>query len=466
MSEVARMALIHTNDLHSHLDIWPHTVTVIRQELARAEADGRPAAYVNAGDQMEMSERICYGTRGRIALDLLTDAGCQVLTVGNNEVMRLQLAELTGLAASSPFPWLGSNMRDMNGNRFPGMLDWTILPVGPVKVGFLGLTPLGGATVALGIAEDHPPDVIAHCATELRAAGADLVVHLSHRGLTQDRSHAEAQLGLDLIIGGDSHDALEQPEVVAETPIAQAGDFGRFVGVLELDVDLEARRLIRCEGRLVPVDPATVPADPSAAALVAAGREAAERALHEVVAVLPAALPHDPTGESRLAPVIAEVLRQRAGAEIGLVHGGAAGCGLPAGPVTRSGLMEAMPALFIPAKLEMTGAAIQALLAQSEEPQCHGHQLWAAGMRPRGNAVGRIFAAGVVRAAGGEWLVGGEPLELDRVYQVGGPSLLGFAESGYPAAASVRITQRFMPDLVRESFEQALRSGLAATLTP
>lgn len=460
MSHIARIALIHTNDLHSHLDIWPHTVTVIRQELARAEAAGRPAVYVNAGDQMEMSERTCNGTRGRVALDLLADAGCRAFTVGNNEVMRLQLAELSELAASSPFPWLGSNMRDHEGGRFAGIQDWAILPVGSVKVGFLGLTPLGPATAAMGIVHEEPPAVIARCAAELREAGADLVVHLSHQGLPFDRAHAEAGLGLDLIIGGDSHDALEQPEVVAGTPIAQAGEFGRYVGVLELDIDLATKRLVRCEGRLLPVDPVAVPADPSAAALVAAARGAAEQALAAVVAVLPEALPHDPVGESRLGPVVAEALRRKAGAELGLAFGGTAVHGFAAGPVTRSDVMAAMPALFVPALLEMSGATLEALLAQSEDPQCYGNRLGAAGMRPRGSAIGRLFAAGVARATGGEWLVNGEPLDAERVYRVGAPSLLAFPQAGYPAAAGVRIVQRFMPELVRETFEEALRNGL------
>lgn len=295
-------------------------------------------------------------------------------------------------------------------------------------------------------------------AAELREAGAHVVVFLSHLGIKWDLEYTS--IGADLIVGGHTHTALAEPQWLSKTAVVQAGDYGRYVGVLDLEVDTEAGRLLSCRGRLIPVSPAEVLADEAALAIIPAGAEEAEAALAEVVAVLPEELPHDPVGASKLGPWIAEALRRHAGAEVRLAPGGQALHGFPAGPVTRAQLMDAMSPMFSPALLEYKGSHLLGLLEQSEDPACHGHLLWDSGMRPRGKPVGRIFAAGLDRAPDGSLRVNGEPVDPDRVYTVGAPSLLGFAESGYGALAGVKMVRRYMPTFVRKVFEEALRGGL------
>lgn len=469
LSNLQQITLVHTNDLHSHLDMWPHTATVIRAELDRAAAAGRPATYVDAGDHMDMSDETTYGTRGRVNQRLLEAAGCAAFTLGNNEVLRLKLPEIMAHASASPFPWLGSNMRDLQGQSFTGLRDWTLLPVGPVRLGLLGIQPLGPAARSLGLLHVDAHAAIRSASAALRAAGADLVIHLSHMGIQEDQEVAGLGLGVDLIVGGHSHSVLPEPMAVGGIWIAQAGSFGQYVGVLNLTVDLDARRLTACEGRLVPVDPERVAADPEAVRLLAEGRRAAAEAMGEVLTVLPVDLPHDPLGRSQLAPYVAEALRRRAGAQIGLCLGGQAGHGFAAGPLTRSQIMEAMPPLFIPARLGITGRQLQALLEQSQEPEIFGRPLYDGGMRPRGRPVGRIFAAGLRYTVDpsmppGQRVrdlhVGDAPVEPNRTYWAGAPSLLGFVESGYSAVEGVQILERYGPDFVRELFEEAVRDGL------
>lgn len=471
LSNLARITLVHTNDLHSHFDIWPHTATVIRQEVARAEDAGRPVAYVDAGDHLDMSNVVSYGTRGLVNQRLLVLLGCRAMTIGNNELYRLRLHELTGLAARSPFPYFGANMQDLKGQPLPGIQDWIIQNLGPVRVGLFGLTVASPAARALGV--DHPDDTetIRRCVAELRAAGAHVIVFLSHLGLDFDRPVAEANLGVDLIIGGHSHSVLPEPEVVKGVYITQAGWAGKYVGVLDLEVDLDARRLTACDGRLVPVDPVAVPADEHTLRVLKEGERDADAALSEVLTTLPVALTHDPLGESRLGPLVAEVLRRRANAEIGMVPGGQALTGLEAGPVTRKQVIEVMQAMFIPALLHFTGAQLQQMLAQSQDPTHYGHKLYAGGMRPRANPIGRIFHSGLAYTVGPDkgildLRVNGEPVDPDRIYTVGAPSILGFTESGYTAVEGVSIVERFGQAFVREVFEEALRDGIASTLTP
>ncbi len=442
------ITLVHTNDLHSHFDQWPYTAAVVKRELARAAAAGHPAIYMDAGDHVDMSERTSYGTRARVNLRLLSDLGCCAYTLGNNETMRLKFSELSYLAKASPFPWLGANMRLPSGDPVPNITDWTMVEAGPVKVGVFGMTALpGGLADALGLKRLNEGEAIRRITAEMRAAGAHVVIFLSHFGIKWDLDYVEH--GIDITVGGHTHTALAEPQWLGQTAITQAGDFGRYVGVLEIDVDLEAGKFLTCRGRLVPVNRDEVTPDEGALAILREESAAADKALGEVLTVLPADLPHDPVGESQLAPLVAEVLRQHAGAEVGLCPGGQALEGLRAGPLTREQLATVMSPMFVPALLEFKGSQLLALLEQSEDPACHGFLLWDKGMRPRGKPIGRIFTAGLDPAS----------IDPDRVYTVGAPYLLGFPDVGYPALAGVKTVRRFMPTFVREVFEEALRQG-------
>jgi hypothetical protein len=75
----------------------------------------------------------------------------------------------------------------------------------------------------------------------------DVIVVLSHSGLTDDRMLAEelnaAGKPVDIIIGGHGHTLMESPEIVGSTTIVQVGDFGRAVGIFDLAYDRSTSRL-------------------------------------------------------------------------------------------------------------------------------------------------------------------------------------------------------------------------------
>jgi 2',3'-cyclic-nucleotide 2'-phosphodiesterase (5'-nucleotidase family) len=465
LSRTIELTLVHTNDLHCNLERWPYTAAVVRAELARAEAAGRPAIYLDAGDFSEMSHPVCYGTRGEVTLRLLSALGCSAMTPGNNEIMRTYRDTMTALASRSPFPWVCANLRDLEGRQLPGLRDWTIIPAGPLKLGIVGATDPYTATYRLlGLRGAPPADEIRRSAAEVRAAGADLVVLLSHLGLGLDQELVGAGLGVDLVVGGHTHSVVPEPVVIVGVPIAQAGGGGEYVGVLNLTVDTETGRIATCHGQLVPVDMARLTPDPATVRCMDEITQAAEAEMDRLITDLPMPLPHDGLGESALCTLAAEAARRRAGAEIGLMVGAGAVRGLPAGPLRRRHLLEAMPAFFVMARLELTGRTLQTILEQSQDPGVYRTESGAGGQRPYGLPIGRVFTAGLTyRVDGGrvvDLCVGGEPVDPDRVYTAGGPSLMRYAQSGYPAFAEVAVAEYFVPELVREALETALCEGL------
>jgi hypothetical protein len=75
---------------------------------------------------------------------------------------------------------------------------------------------------------------------ETRAAGAQVVVVLSHNGMDVDLKMASRVRGIDAIMGGHTHDGVPAPVVVknggGQTLVTNAGSNGKFLGVLDFDV--------------------------------------------------------------------------------------------------------------------------------------------------------------------------------------------------------------------------------------
>ena len=72
------------------------------------------------------------------------------------------------------------------------------------------------------------------------AQHADVVVLLSHNGMDVDLKLANRCTGINIILGGHTHDAVPRPVIVAnpcgKTLVTNAGSNGKFLGMLDLDV--------------------------------------------------------------------------------------------------------------------------------------------------------------------------------------------------------------------------------------
>ncbi|MBF0125531.1 MAG: thiosulfohydrolase SoxB, partial [Magnetococcales bacterium] len=143
----------------------------------------------------------------------------------------------------------------------------------------------------------HPRHVVPRWSIGLRQAnlqqtvesarneGAQLVVLLSHNGLTIDLELAAHLVGIDVILGGHSHDVLPQPMMVANpggrTLVCNAGSNGKFLG--RMDLDLRKGRIAEWRYQLMPVLPRFVPAAPDVANLIQMLRQPHEIMLHQEV---------------------------------------------------------------------------------------------------------------------------------------------------------------------------------------
>jgi sulfur-oxidizing protein SoxB len=83
----------------------------------------------------------------------------------------------------------------------------------------------------------------------------DAVVLLSHNGMDVDLKLASRVSGIDVILGGHTHDAVPQPISVGNaggiTLVTNAGSYGKFLGVL--DLELAKGKVSDVRYRLLPV---------------------------------------------------------------------------------------------------------------------------------------------------------------------------------------------------------------------
>jgi len=98
----------------------------------------------------------------------------------------------------------------------------------------------------------------------------DAVLLLSHNGMDVDLKLASRVTGIDVILGGHTHDAVPQPVLVRNaagaTLVTNAGSNGKFLGVL--DLDLTKGRVKEFRYHLLPVYSELLKPDPTMQALV------------------------------------------------------------------------------------------------------------------------------------------------------------------------------------------------------
>lgn len=84
---------------------------------------------------------------------------------------------------------------------------------------------------------------------------ADVIILLSHNGMDVDLKLASRVSGIDVILGGHTHDAIPKPIWVensnGRTCVTNAGSHGKFLAVLDLDIRQNCLRDLRY--RLLPV---------------------------------------------------------------------------------------------------------------------------------------------------------------------------------------------------------------------
>ena len=162
--------------------------------------------------------------------------------------------------------------------------------------------------------------------------GVDLVILLSHMGYEQDLVMAERLSGVNVIIGGHTHDILWRPQQVGQTLVLQGGSHGKLLGVLDLEV--REGQVVGFEQRLLPVLANQIEPDPDIAALIDQLYQPYQAQFERVVGQSESVLYRRSLFGGTSDAFMAEAYRKIAGADLGCAPGWRFGATLIPGPIT------------------------------------------------------------------------------------------------------------------------------------
>ena len=195
---------------------------------------------VGVGDDLG-SSALSTEFSGRHVVDAFEAGGVSHDTFGNHdfdfgpETTRRRVAE-------SNFQWVTANViQDRLGGIFgreQGVKRFDIVDMGPVSVGFTGiLTPRAPEVTSLG---DNfvidPVPALQFAVPVMRAAGADIVVVLSHVANDLAMDIANEVDGIDIIVGDDAAEVLGGQEI-NDTLLGFVGDGYDHLGEITLTID-------------------------------------------------------------------------------------------------------------------------------------------------------------------------------------------------------------------------------------
>lgn len=399
--KAVRATFLHTSDIHARLfeynfdpsftdnqlgledDVGPYggiaeMATILKRERAKS---GR-VLHFDSGDGYQ-GAIVFNEFRGAAEFRALTAAGLDGAVVANHEFDAGAENLADQVLGHAGYPLLAANY-DFRSADLPWatQLEDFVLPTAMydldgLRVGVIGMANLSSLNSldeqlnSLGIRVLQIGEVVPTRAQELRDAGADLIVLVSHMGLEEDKDMARQFKDVDLILGGHNHIALDPPLVVVneetgrEVPIVHSGAFAKFVG--RLDVVVQDGEILSHDYRLFAVDK-TIPKDPEVEEILEEYRLQLDTdyRLDQAIGFAEVQLNRYGTqgGDSALGNFAAEAMRSFPGVEteIALTNTLGIRADIPAGNITLDTLYNSMPFDNTITTMFLSGREVQELL--------------------------------------------------------------------------------------------------------
>ncbi|KRW91279.1 metallophosphoesterase [Alicyclobacillus tengchongensis] len=447
-----RIHLLHMNDVHSRLESYMRLGQQLRALRSRLEDLGEPVLTFDIGDVLDRVRPETEATMGTLNAEMMAALGVNGWVFGNNEGLTIPVQDWPGLVARANTSVFGTNLRQPNGEPFPFFIDTRVFDVNGVRVGAFGLTPNYDLPYEMLHVQPLDPFACARTAVKnLRSAGAHIVVCLSHLGLRDGRRLAAMVPGIDVILGGHSHESMPRAEYVEKTAIFQPGKHATAFGHTVIDWD--GRSVQQVVSKPVPVLHET-PFDMAMEQVYRRYEEHIQAVLGRPVASLAEGLPIVYHDESTFANLLVDVLFDEFQGDLAVMMTGALNASLLPGTLTLENLLAACPTPTRPIVVSLTGRELEAAIEQGIQPETYGRL--GIGFGFRGGKIGYLVIAGAVvelvddgeRQHVRRILHQGRELEPDRTYRVITCEYLWLAPVFQPFRAARDIT--YQPPLVRE----------------
>jgi len=326
-------------------------------------ADRPDALLLDGGDTWHGSYT-CLKTQAQDMVNVMNALKPDAMT--SHWEFTLGLDRVTEIVDGLDFAFLGANIFDAEWDE-PAYEPYKMFERGGAQIAVIGQAfpylPIANPKwmfpgLSFGVREERMAEVV----QEVRDAGADLVVVLSHNGFDVDRKLAGNVPSIDVILTGHTHDALPEPVLVGDTMLIASGSNGKFV--TRLDLDVQNGQLLGFRHKLIPVFSDVIEPDKDVAALIEAERAPYKAEMEEVLGTTNSLLYRRGNFNGTWDDLICNALIDEREADIALSPGFRWGPSLiPGDPITREDLFNATSMTYPNAyRSEMTGEMLHIIL--------------------------------------------------------------------------------------------------------
>ncbi len=262
-SEIKHITILHTNDVHSHIDPFPldhprnPNMGGVARRASLIEAirlENPNVLLLDAGDIFQGTPYFNY-YGGELEFKLMSMMKYDLSTIGNHDFDN----GIDGLTAQMPhatFEFVSANYDFKNTSMDGFVKPFKIFNKAGIKIGVFGLgielQGLVDKKMSKETVYNNPLEITQDMVRILKKENkCDLVICLSHLGYkySKDDSNkisdlklAELTKDIDLIIGGHTHTFLDKPTIVKnsdgkEVLVNQVGCFGINLGRIDFYFD-------------------------------------------------------------------------------------------------------------------------------------------------------------------------------------------------------------------------------------
>lgn len=447
--------IFHTNDIHSHFEYWLRMQYYIKEQRLAYAKLGETSFLLDVGDHMDRSNIYTEATLGKGNVKLLNDAQYDVITIGNNEGITLAHEDLFNLYNEANFDVVVANLHSKNGRNPDWMKPYSILTTKyGTKIGVVGATAMFSVFYEdLNWTITDPKEAIKNVVKELKEH-VDIVICLSHIGITDDELLAKECPEIDVILGSHTHHLFLEGKLVDHVLLTGCGKFGAYTGHLQIQYDQQKRHVVKKEEMVI--ENAQLPEIENEGyfleSLASTGREL----LNQPVFRTSKAYNKEWFHHSNISRLFVKCLLDFTGADCAMFNAGIFLEGLQKGIVTKYDIHKILPHPINACVIQLSGRELKEILLLSKNEEWPLLEIKGLGFR--GAIFGKILTYQFSLTNDNELLIDGQIADLNRTYRLATLDMFtfGYFFPSFKEAKKKYYLPLFLRDILSEFGEKHL----------
>ncbi|KRL05584.1 bifunctional metallophosphatase/5'-nucleotidase [Liquorilactobacillus hordei] len=389
-----KITILHTNDLHSHLENWPKIRRYLINTREKLQNKDNYVLVFDLGDAMDRVHPLTEATDGKANIELMNTVNYDAVTIGNNEGIGNSHEQLSNLYRNANFPVVLDNIKNQDNGLIPSWVRISKIfktSLG-TKIGVVACTAPFPATYEMNRwyaekVENVLPKLLADLKDKV-----DIIIMLSHLGIDVDRGLAKNFKEINVILGSHTHHLLVNGEVVENTLICAAGKWGQYVG--RVDIECQDNELLKSSASVV--DVAKLPEFNGDSREINNYQQKGEKMLDKKKVAL---LPKDYLGiQKEWSPLMQASLKAiegDTGTKIAILNGGLFLGDLHKGIISKNDLHRILPHPMRVINVRLNGYNLWRLIREMEKNRNHLRNTNVKGNGFRGKVFGEIIYDGI-----------------------------------------------------------------------